>query len=154
MNFFESFLGKRKEASADVASIESLQAEYAQFAEQAAIKVDALNDEIAKAQASADAWKQKYEAAVAEQAKAKADSRLTQLTSLFGDEKGKSLHASLSKLSDTDYAAIVEATKALQDNVDSKLEAVAGIDAENKETKNLGEISGTAKILRERFAKQ
>lgn len=154
MNFFESFLGKRKEASADVASIESLQAEYAQFAEQAAIKVDALNDEITKVQASADAWKQKYEAAVAEQAKAKADSRLTQLTSLFGDEKGKSLHASLSKLPDTDYAAIVEATKALQDNVDSKLEAVVGTDAENKETKNLGEISGTAKILRERFAKQ
>jgi phosphoglycerate kinase len=50
--------------------------------------------------------------------------------------------------------AIVEATKALQDNVDSKLEAVVGTDAENKETKNLGEISGTAKILRERFAKQ
>jgi hypothetical protein len=116
--------------------------------------VDALNDEIAKVQASADAWKQKYEAAVAEQAKAKADSRLTQLTSLFGDEKGKSLHASLSKLPDTDYAAIVEATKALQDNVDGELEAIVGSDAENKGTKNLGEISGTAKILRERFAKQ
>ena len=154
MSLLDKILSNRKNASADAANIEALQNEYAEFAEQAATKIDALSGEIATLKATAEVWKQKYEATVAEQAKAKADARLSQLTTLFGDAKGAELHSKLSKLPDEDYAAIVDATASLQDTVDKKLEAVAGSDAENTSAKPLEELSGTAKILRARYANQ
>lgn len=154
MSLLDKILSNRKNALADAANIEALQNEYAEFAEQAATKIDALSGEIATLKATAEVWKQKYEATVAEQAKAKADARLSQLTTLFGDTKGAELHSKLSKLPDEDYAAIVDATASLQDTVDKKLEEIAGSDAENISIKPLEELSGTAKILRARYANQ
>ena len=151
MSIFESWLGKRKEASVDASAIEK---EYAQFAEEAGVKVDALTTEIASLKASVSDWQKKYEALVSDQVKTKDATRMTQLSSLFGDTQAKELHTSLSNLSDDQYTKIVEAMQAKQEQADTKLEAVLGSDADNKQDKKLDDVSATAKILRDRFAKK
>ena len=151
MSIFESWLGKRKEASVDASAIEK---EYAQFAEEAGVKVDALTTEIASLKASVSDWQKKYEALVSDQVKTKEATRMTQLSSLFGDTQAKELHTSLSSLSDDQYTKIVEAMQAKQEQADTKLEAVIGSDADNKQDKKLDDVSATAKILRDRFAKK
>ena len=114
--------------------------------------MDALTSEVASLKASVEGWKGKYEALVADQVKAKQETRMTQLSTLFGDTQAKELHTSLSNLSDDQYTKVVEAMQAKQDQADTKLEAVIGSDADNKQDKKLEEVSATAKILRERFA--
>ena len=151
MSIFESWLGKRKEASVDASAIEK---EYAQFAEEAGVKVDTLTSEIASLKASVSDWQKKYEALVSDQVKTKEATRMTQLSSLFGDTQAKELHTSLSSLSDDQYTKIVEAMQAKQEQADTKLEAVIGSDADNKQDKKLDDVSATAKILRDRFAKK
>jgi hypothetical protein len=77
-----------------------------------------------------------------------------QATRLVGDTQAKELHTSLSSLSDDQYTKIVEAMQAKQEQADTKLEAVIGSDADNKQDKKLDDVSATAKILRDRFAKK
>lgn len=151
MSIFESWLGSRKQASVDTSEIKK---EYAQFAEEAGVRVDALTSEVASLKASVEGWKGKYEALVADQVKAKQETRMTQLSTLFGDTQAKELHTSLSNLSDDQYTKIVEAMQAKQEQADAKLEAVIGSDADNKQDKKLDDVSATAKILRDRFAKK
>lgn len=151
MSIFESWLGKRKEASVDASAIEK---EYAQFAEEAGVKVDAMTAEINSLKASVSDWQKKYEALVSDQVKTKEAARMTQLSNLFGDTQAKELHTSLSSLSDDQYTKIVEAMQAKQEQADTKLEAVIGSDADNKQDKKLDDVSATAKILRDRFAKK
>ena len=151
MSIFESWLGSRKQASVDTSEIEK---EYAQFAEEAGVRVDALTSEVASLKASVEGWKGKYEALVADQVKAKQETRMTQLSTLFGDTQAKELHTSLSSLSDDQYTKIVEAMQTKQEQADTKLEAVIGSDADNKQDKKLDDVSATAKILRDRFAKK
>ena len=151
MSIFESWLGSRKQASVDTSEIEK---EYAQFAEEAGVRVDALTSEVASLKASVEGWKGKYEALVADQVKAKQETRMTQLSTLFGDTQAKELHTSLSSLSDDQYTKIVEAMQAKQEQADAKIEAVTGSDADNKQDKKLDDVSATAKILRDRFAKK
>ena len=151
MSIFESWLGKRKEASVDASAIEK---EYAQFAEEAGVKVDAMTAEITSLKASVSDWQKKYEALVSDQVKTKEAARMTQLSNLFGDTQAKELHTSLSSLSDDQYTKIVEAMQAKQEQADTKLEAVIGSDADNKQDKKLDDVSATAKILRDRFAKK
>ena len=151
MSIFESWLVSRKKASVDTSEIEK---EYAQFAEEAGVRMDALTSEVASLKASVEGWKSKYEALVADQVKAKQETRMIQLSTLFGDTQAKELHTSLSNLSDDQYTKIVEAMQAKQEQADAKLEAVIGSDADNKQDKKLDDVSATAKILRDRFAKK
>ena len=158
MNIFDKFLGVRAEAN--VGDYAQLKAEYEAFANDAATKYEALEQkylalmaDFEKQQALLKEYEHKVKAEAEQKQAAVANARKQKLQAAFGDAQAEQLFASMSALSDDAFDNVIAAMEKKQEVADQMIEKEHGINAENSVEKPLAEVSGTKRLLEQKFAK-
>lgn len=158
MSIFDKFLGVRAEAN--VGDYAQLKAEYEAFANDAATKYEALEQkysalmaDVEKQQALLKEYEHKVKAEAEQKQAAVANARKQKLQAAFGDAQAEQLFASMSALPDDAFDNVIAAMEKKQEVADKALEKEHGINAENSVEKPLAEVSGTKRLLEQKFAK-
>lgn len=148
MSYWDKLFGKApagSEASGNEATLEA-------FAEEAKLKVDGLEANLASAVAEAASWKQKYEALQKEFKMHSESARKEKLKASFGDEKGDVLFAKFSALDEDAFQAVFDAMTNAQAAADVVIGSEVGASGANEESSE-PVVSGTAELLKQRYHK-